>query len=671
MPAKRPSISSWLDEVLYAALILIAGLLIGNWFAESGIVKRFYFYQDKFAPAVMLACGHGFIQPVPEPEAITAFLALKLPALDCADIQRTGKSAAPDLFQAAHQYLLMTVAGIWKLKGVSWNNLNFIYGVALGLTGMAAYALCRTVMSRPLSFLCSGLMLLSPLQLFNLPHLRDYIKAPFFLTVIAVLAWQIRAERFSRGFLAWAAVAGALIGTGIGFRIDVLTLAPLYFFSLFAFLPEKLNANLKLKLACAFIFTTTLAACAWPVLSGFRSGGNTFHVLVLGLMGEFDGKLGLVPGFYSLGYHYLDMYVSTILNAYVGLNGYDGSFINYPSLHYEQVGAQYYKEVFHIFPADMLARFLGAAWQILHLPITAFVSFEDLYFFYDDFINPGLYQFLHLPGWDFLVVAVLVGAILSLLRYSLKLCLATVVILLFLVGYPFLQFSIRHYFFLQIVGLWLGGLVTQTLVNKATGVRFRNPSNPAELASWKHVTVQFGVFGIILPGLLFVGLRSYQSKQVLVMFERYAAAHSRPLDLERLDAGGKTTISPRQMLADSNADTTGTKPVQSEFLVAEFDSRRCGHDSIHVKYVYAFGSPIYDFSRSTSLGIDSKTRVVFPVYFHAGRFRFSGLEIPASESACLTDLRQITEPAKLSFPLAIEFSNHWRDQPRYREFGAY
>ena len=256
-------------------------------------------------------------------------------------------------------------------------------------------------------------------------------------------------------------------------------------------------------------------------------------------------------------------------------------------------------------------------------------------------------------------------------RHMIATAVATVVILLFLVGYPFLQFSIRHYFYLQIVGLWLAGLVTQTLVNKANGVRFRDTSNPADFASWKRVLVQFAVFGLILPALLFIGLRRYQSNQVLAMFERYAAAPSQPLALNRSVVNGKTTISPEQMRADGNGDTTGTKRVGSEFLVAEFDSRLCGHDSIHVKYVYAFDSPIYDFSRSTSLGIDSKTRVVFPVYFHAGRFRFSGLEIPAFESACLTGLRQITEPAKLGLPLAIEFSNHWRDQPRYREFAAY
>lgn len=660
---------SWGGDFFYAVLVLTAGLLIGHWFVESGIVKRFYFYQEKFAPAAMMVCGHGFVQPVPEPESLTAYLELKQQTFDCVDIPEGRKVIPPDTFQAVHQYLLVAVAGVWSLSGISWSALNWLYGLALGLTGLAAYALCRTAMGRPLSLLCASLMMITPLQLFNLPHLRDYIKAPFFLGVIALLSWQLCAGRFSRGWVALAASAGALIGVGMGFRIDIVMLVPLYLLSIFAFSPGKFTTNLGWKGLSCLAFLTSLIVCALPILAGLKSGSNIYHVLVLGLMGEFDAKLGLTPSFYSLGYHYLDMYASTLLNAYAGLNGYSGGVIGYPSLQYEQLGAKYYLDVFQTFPADIAARFFGAAWQILHLPITAFVTFEDLYFFYDDFINPVLFAFTHNWVWDYVVMVIFSAAMVIILRRSLKLGIATLVILLFLTGYPFLQFSIRHYFYLQIVGLWLAGLVAQTLIDKVANVGVAcHDDFTKSYTNWKLVLIQFVGLCIILPGVLLVGLREYQSNHVLQLFERYEAAPSESLSIERININGVTKIIPTKLFPALIEVGTGAEQVRSEFLVAEFDSRQCGRDSVHVKYVYEFDSPVYDFSRRTSLGIDNKTRVVLPVFYRDGHLRFNGIEMPTSDSACLTGLRRITEPEKLKLPLMVMFSSRWREQARYREF---
>lgn len=663
-------------ELFYVALVLVAGILIGQWFTGSGIVKQFYFYQENFASAVMAACGRDFVQPVSEPQAMAEYLAVQRPSFDCADIPASVVTRAPTPFQEVHKYLMLVVAGMWKLGGVSWAALQPLYGLVLGLTGLAAYALCRSVMGRPLSLVCAALMMLTPLQLFNLPHLRDYIKAPFFLGVLALLVWQILVARFNKSTVAWSAVAGALTGIGMGFRIDIVTLAPLYLLSILVFFPGKLSANLPMKGASALAFILALVLCAAPAFSNSPSGGgNMPHVLVLGLMEEFDPKLGLAGSFYGLGHHYLDMYASTLLNGYATLGGYTGEAIRYPTPEYEQLGARYYADIATTFPADIAARFLAAAWKILHLPVTAFVTYEDLYLFYDDFIDPKLWAFTHHWLWDVVVVGVLSSALLIILRHSLRLGIAAMVILLFLAGYPFLQFGVRHYFYLQVVGLWLAGFVLQAVAGKLGKVWAAYRSGSGLVAAWGEDSwvrwalafVQFAVLFVVLPGLVFVGLRAYQSRHTLALFESYASARTQPLaGMERIRTGDSLKLAPVGLFPLLNAPLNGVPKARIEFLAADFDQRRCGRDSVHVKYAYEFNSPIYDFNRRVSLGIDQQTRVVFPVFQRDGAFRFTGFEMLLSESPCLVSLTRIADPQKLRLPLAFSFPSNWHELPRYR-----
>lgn len=669
-------------ESFYVALILVFGIFIGQWFVGSGIVKRFSFYQENFAPAVMVACGHGFVLPYPVPQAMTEYLELKRPVFDCTDIPASMAVGVPDSFQQLHKYLLLIVAGAWKLGGVSWAALQPLYGLVLGITGVAAYALCRTAMGRPLSLACAGLMLLTPLQLFNLPHLRDYIKAPFFLGLLALLAWQILAARFSKSTVAWCAVAGALTGVGMGFRIDIVTLAPLYLLSILVFFPGKLFANLPMKGASALAFMLALVLCTAPLFGNApSSGSNMPHVLVLGLMGEFDSRLGLAGSFYGLGHHYLDMYASTLLNGYATLGGYTGEVIGYPTPEYERLGARYYADVAATFPADIATRFFAAAWKILHLPVTSFVTYEDLYFFYDDFIDPMLWDFTHHWLWDVLWICVLCSALLIILRRSLRLGIAAMLILLFLAGYPFLQFGIRHYFFLQVVGLWLAGLVLQAGAVKLGQVwaAYRSGSGVvAALAlggdswvSWRRVFIQFAILFVVLPGLFFWGLRAYQSSHTLALFESYANAETEPLaGIERIRSGDLLRLAPQGLFAPLGSPLIGVPKARIEFLAADFDHRRCGRDAVHVKYAYEFNSPVYDFSQRISMGIDQQTRIVFPVFQRDGEFRFAGLEMPVTEISCLVALTRIADPQKLRLPLAFRFSSNWRELSRYRQIAS-
>ncbi len=65
------------DAVLGSALF-VAALLLGTWYVPQVVAAggRPHFYQEQFGPAVMVACGHGYVNPQQPTPDLDAFLAL-------------------------------------------------------------------------------------------------------------------------------------------------------------------------------------------------------------------------------------------------------------------------------------------------------------------------------------------------------------------------------------------------------------------------------------------------------------------------------------------------------------------------------------------------------------------------------------------------------------------
>jgi hypothetical protein len=663
-------------DALYSVVLFVFACAAAAWFVSSNLIKRPYFYQETFAPAVMVACGHGFVQPKPEPVEMAEFLELIRPNFRCEDLPPGTDTVAPNMFQSVHRYLMTVVGVAWRALGISWTSLQPLYALIYGVTTVLAYLLFRSVMSRPLAFLCAGLMLTAPVQLFNLPHLRDYAKAPFMLALVAMLAWGLRTGRFGwSGWLGISAATGLFLGIGIGFRIDVITFAPLFLMNLFLFTPGALSANIGKKIQCSAMLLLAFLPFGLPILHGMSSGSNLPHVILLGMMGEFDGKLGLKPAFYEIGYHYLDMYVNTLVTTYAQSLGYEGGGISYPSQIYDRFSGLLIIDLVRHFPADIAVRFLGAAWQTLHLPFRAYVTFEDVYFFYDHLLTPESLGFAYHRVWDYVLAGALGVSLLALARHSIKLTLATFVVVAYLIGYPFLQFGVRHYFYLQIIGLWFCGLACQVLITLCRSVAQRNgfagsslPQAATCLDYFQRIAIVL-VGCVVLPIVVLQCLRIYQSKRELSFFERHYNAPSVALNTKLSETAAGVLIAPASLFPNLTASPE-SGDVRMAFLVADFDRRACGHDTISVKYSYEFLAGPYDFNRRTSIPIDDDTRLVFPVFYRNGEVRFNGLEIARDERSCLLNLKQLGDTAGLTFPMTIRFSKQWRADPLFRELAG-
>lgn len=662
-----------LDIVLFLVISAIAAL-IGTWFVGSNIVKKFHFYQENFAPAVMAACGKGFVQPRPAPESMTAFLEVRQDSFNCSTIPPGQESVATDFFQNVHRNLMLTIAGWWRALGVSWGSLATLYGLVYGLSAGFTYLFFRTVMRRPLAAALTFIFILSPPQLFNLPHLRDYIKAPFMLAAIAMIAWLLKGHIARQWTILLLAVTGVLIGIGIGFRFDLAILVPLVAAVILFMQPGSWLSNLKIRLAATATFIACFLIAASPTLIGMSGGGNMPHVVILGLMEEFDQRLGFEPAFYGLGYHYLDMYANTLANSFAYANGYAGPEILYPTTLYDSVGISYIVDVYKNFPADVFARYLASLWRILHLPIVAPVTFEDLYFFYDQYRPAWLMKLTHHPIWDLvLIMAISTGAAL-IASHGFKLLISVFLVVCYLCGYPFLQFGVRHYFYLEVIGLWIFGLCIQFMLQRPWRNKQLMQTTTSHARRDKRIWFSrslptIGSFALIfvLPFALLGVLRLYQSKHLYEIFGAYAVAPTIPVANERITGSAGSQVL-RVKYAARPKSLISVQGVETLYLVATFDSKRCKKDSVQVGFKYQSVAPTYDFSQAKSIGIDGHTRLFFPAFFRQELSAFIGVEMPSEDFACLVSLEQLAGAPPLRIPVTITLPQNWTDSPRYRTF---
>ena len=207
-----PRSSRWRDLVL--ALVLMAGAGIwattywNTWWAKGG---RPEFYQNYFEPAVMTACGKGFvITQGPQPAALAEFLQQRRDRFDCAELPPNLALGPDGLFQGAWIYLEMMVGWSWRVLGISWSGMGPLFGLLFGITIALAYAIFRLGMNQGLAVIGALGLTVSAAHLMNLPNLRDYAKAPFTLGLVFSLYKSIEFSDEPPGCVVGASMVGNL-----------------------------------------------------------------------------------------------------------------------------------------------------------------------------------------------------------------------------------------------------------------------------------------------------------------------------------------------------------------------------------------------------------------------------------------------------------------------------
>ena len=225
----------------------------------------------------------------------------------------------------------------------------------------------------------------SSTHLLNLPHLRDYAKAPFTLALVLILGVLVITPVRPRTVLLLAFAYGAVLGVGYGFRTDFLANLPVLVIVLFAFLDGGVTRNLALKTAATALFLATFVGVSWPATSTvYQAGGCQWHVALLGLQAPSNASLDVIPAPYDFGDYYADGYIERVANGYARRTQPGFQRMVYCSHEYDVQSGRYLRDIALKFPADLAVRATASVIQIVQLPFRLEAA--------DGRLGPILYQ---------------------------------------------------------------------------------------------------------------------------------------------------------------------------------------------------------------------------------------------------------------------------------------
>ncbi len=636
------------EAAIVIAVLLASGVWATQfwktWTSQGGQPE---FYQIYFEPAVMIACGKGFVISEQQPQALEDFLWRRRDSLACSELPPDLKLGERGLYQEAWTYLQYTVGWSWRVLGISWSAMAPLFGVFFATVTGLAYGIFRIGMARPLAVICSLGMVTSSLQLLNLPHLRDYSKAPFTLALVLILGWMVTRPVRRSTVLLLAAAYGAVLGLGYGFRTDLLINLPVMAIVLFGFLEGGISKNLVLKAAATALFVGAFVAVSWPITSAvYKKGGCQWHVALLGLQSPFDARLRLTPAPYEYGYAYADGYVIRGVQGFAHRIDPAAVIPQYCSHEYDVQSGRLLASIVSTFPGDFVTRAYASTLQIVELPFSKLVPAARDWAAGVFAVRSTLLQARHSWGALLAAMAVLLAAAASFRRG-----LFLLFFLAYFGGYPAVQFQERHFFHLEFIGWWAIGFVVQHGVAGARGIVSGQREAWPMVRGLAACALAIAVVSIAVFGSLVAVARWYQGRQVRQLLAAYVAA-------------------PKTPVANPSEPLAGIAPEDwPQFIEVGLDEAACGPRP-SVTFTYDRSSPDSDFTRTVTIERSSTvagpTRVLLPVYEH-----FTGVAISDSLPGCLIGVSRFTDLPAQRLLLGVVLPPDWESLPMYQRLARW
>ena len=635
------------------------------------------FYQEEFGAAVLESCGRGFGHPAAAVPALSAFLTQKTATFDCRELPSTLRLLKATAFQQAFRYLMFVIAMYWKATGVSWAHLAPLLGaVHAGVVGLT-YLTFRVVMARTIAVPLSLAIAFSRPQLSILPYLRDSTKTPFFMAaaLLIVLVWT--RPLTTRTTVLLCGLFGLVSGIGLGFRPDVVMWSPTLAIALFCASHVDLRRRMSVTGLGLCVALGAFAVSGWPILKQYGSGSNFGHVAILGFTAPFDGTLGVRGGPYTRGSYYSDEHVNATVNSYAQRVHHYSGHLRLMSTDYERYASMYFWEMVRTFPADVGTRVGASVARVLDLPFTRQVYESDSRIERVPFLRAAAARCTTmlgtLDGWGPLVV---LAAFALLAARGCLLALGFAATVLYLAGPPALQFQLRHYSHLEMLGLLALGVIVQRIA-----VWIRSAVKPETRAAWGWAPfgraagrVAVCVAAIVLVPLAGLEhLRSRQQAALSRLFDVYnaTAADAASYAIEPADPG-RVLVVPQGIAVHDRVRRPGQSVLRNDYLVIDL-SDACDAMSITMRIKYDADEPWGNFTRDVHVelwpsGEGASVRLFRPIYqwVEPGRgFRFQGLEFAASDLPCLAGLRRVPDSA-IPLWLDLDFRRNWKSHPLYQ-----
>jgi hypothetical protein len=640
-----------------------AGLLIAGFVIAFAIVKAYRaygheprFYQENFGPAVMMACGYGFTAPPfgSSPPSLFAFLRRESDTFSCADLPQPMPTETVT-WNGTWYYLYGTTSVIWRVAGISWTVLDYLAAAFGGVMLATLYALFRLVAPRLVAVGLALFVMLSPAHVEQIRMLRDYSKGPLVLLSVLVLAHLVLRSHTLRATLGLAALFGAVVGLGFGFRSDLIVMVPFGLAVILFCLPGRLRDHWRRNLGAAAVALLVFLTAGYPPLSGQRTGGCQFHYALLGMTSPLVQSMNGDPPIYAFGDHFLD----TFVDLKVGDFAERVSGVPTPNLcapEYDAASAELFTALARTFPADLVAHAYGSVLTILRAGFTL-PRFEML----SRWIPPaapvaplldGVFHYVGLLGP--IVTALAVGAAFAA---SWRLGITLAAFILFLAGYPAIEFEGRHWFHLRFIPLWAACAVITAWLG----------AWPAE----RRTGMRRGIAGVLaLIALLAAAItivRMVQRGPAEALIASYIAAATEPVAFSA-DGPSRRRVDWRPV---DYAPPPGHR--SSDMLVVTVDSAGCGDGPVPLRFSYEFDNVGHDMS--TNLLVHRvpggpPTQVFFPV-FSQGHLdltylRFTAIDTPGRSADCISNVSRFTDRRALPLWLQVQAPPDWRQRPLYQ-----
>ncbi len=700
--------SRWLR--LAVELVIVAAVAMGSYrlavrhLTAAGVVTLI---DWELRPAVMMSCGFGMSEPALPSPVVEKFVARQSDAVSCQEFSWGGAPTPALGIALANRYSIYGAAWAMRLGGVSWQTLDRYIAALFGLALVCVYGLYRMVSGRVLAVCGVAAVACSPL-LNEVVSLRDFVKFPCFAVLWLALAWVIRRALAtgSKATLVPMTVSGALLGVGIGLRMDALVLAPLFVLAAvlvpagFSWRPLGLKAMAVALFVAAFLLTGS------PILRSISSGSNSAHVVVLGLVQPFDRVLSIVPAPYDIGAQYSDRFAYSVIASHALLKQGATMPIGLGSAEYDVAGGRLLGVLARQFPADILTRGLGATFQIFRMPFDGGV--RQMAEAMPAMQAAGALQVLAawrawalglFEGWELpatVLVLVLAGA------FDRRLGATALVVVLYLCAYSMLQFSRRHIFHLDVVPILMAILAVQLPLGLGWHIvwRFREGRaiGVAALRSYGR-EMALGAAALATVVLAIVGLRAgaraWQQRSVTALIETTLAAEWTPVDavdepladtifaagrpvatwnetyLKNPDAWKTAVLLRIDGVVPAGEEAAAPIALRQRYFNVVFEKRcQAGQVMVALKYTSASGTYDTEFTRDFSVPIgDAPSHLLVPAYYHLGSSwnRFDGFGVPAAQRNCVTGVFRATNPERLPLPVLMAvLGPGWRPAPLHQ-----
>ncbi len=621
----------------------------GTWYWNQSLAigRHPFFYQLYYEPAVMVACGKGFVVAQPQIPAMTAFLQEQTQTFDCRDIPAGAKLGTEGLYQGSARYIMTAVGLAWRMTGVSWRKIGPVAGVLFGLAIAAAYGIFRLGMGRLLAIAMAWMLSLSMLHLANLPHIRDYAKAPFALMLIFFLGLLVLSRPSWKRVLAIAAAYGLVMGIGYGFRTDLLINVPAFVIAAVLFIDARMPRRLLLAAAASAVCLSVFALTAWPIISAVNTTwGCQWHVTAIGLNDDATASLQLKPPVYDWIYGYTDEFIYTTATSYAARVQPATKPIAYCGADYDRATRAFMLNVVRTTPADFVVRAYAAALQITQLPLRW--RKPPMPHVATDYYKARSAITSHVADAGIFLVA---ASVFLITAANVRLGLFVLGFLVYFGGYPAVQFGNRHFFHLEFITWWAIGFLIQRAAAVAVALVRRRPVPVPPPAAFKRAAlVLAGSFAALFAALWIA--RWYQESALDPLIQQYVGAQAEQV-LSDEGPGKVQRIPP--------AAAKATDPETADLLQVNLNEWQCPAGTM-LKFVYDRSRLGY--ARDIPLEPTTSrmpTRIFVPVYA-----TFQGVSVGDAPAGCLAGVYRVLHPERFTLMPRVILRPGWEDQPLYQ-----